>query len=382
MKVKELQFARNFLLHESKLDLSKALSLLNIEVEVRDDGEPDTAVSRGNTIIMNQPSSVTRFLFNVLYHLMRDYVNEGIYRDKLSLILLYACKDYVYSDYDPAKAESVPVLVSFKKLALPLMILEDLVEPLAGKSKTMPLMFIGSNALDVCEVITDSYKFSKKYKLPLQAVSTHDYPFLVVNTNIHNDAAKNSDILTRILNYSYGEAKTDKIIRKILLSESDMGRNLMAIVKVLKGDPFFLLDFLKYFECNVTLSREEEVLVAEARDRIIGNDTYLKKHIRLAQQGRYTPEIYKQWHQWSMVQGLIEKELGPMRGSIWPTTESVKPFEDLHREMEVKRAKEKGKTQLNFEELLELAREWYDHKAVQPGQLYEKLLMENRVWKA
>lgn len=381
MKVRDLQLVRCFLLHEAKVDIGTVAKLLDLEVEVRGDGEPDTAISKGNKIVVSQPSSITRFLFNVLYHVMKDYVHGGIFRDKLSLILLYVCKDYVYADYDPLVADSAPVLINFDKLPLPLIILQELIEPLAGKCETMPLMFISSNSVDVCEIVTDSYKFSKKYKLPLQAVSSHSYPFLVVNSSIHNKAARISDILVRVLNYSFGEIKADKIIKKMLLGEGDIGRNLISVVKILEGDPLFLMDFLKYLESNVTLSQEEDRRVAETRGKIIGDDNYLKKHIRLAQQGKYTPQVYRQWHQWSMIQGLIEKELAPMRGSMWPTTELVKPIEDLHREMEAKRAKEKGKTQLNFEELLELAREWYGHKAVQPGELYERLLRENRVWK-
>ena len=43
--------------------------------------------------------------------------------------------------------------------------------------------------------------------------------------------------------------------------------------------------------------------------------------------------------------------------------------------------REKEKTsKLNYEELLEVARDMYSHKA-RPGMLIEEMLKDNRVWK-
>jgi hypothetical protein len=149
---------------------------------------------------------------------------------------------------------------------------------------------------------------------------------------------------------------------------------------MLKGDPIFVMDFLKYFKSNVTLSPEEENRANEVRDHCFATDEYLSGYVKTAD-GKHSPEVFKQWHEWAAIVGLIEKQLGPMRGSMWPVSDNVKPYEDAHRQMELERAREKGKTQLNMEELLEVTREWYGHKTVQPGELAEKLLSENRVWK-
>ena len=70
-----------------------------------------------------------------------------------------------------------------------------------------------------------------------------------------------------------------------------------------------------------------------------------------------------------------------MRGSMWPTTELVKPHEDKLRLVIKEKMKEKNKNQANFEELLEIARNMYDHNAIEPGKLIETLLKDERVWK-
>jgi hypothetical protein len=262
------------------------------------------------------------------------------------------------------------------------MIVETLVEPLVGNIKKLPVLFMQSNFVDACEIAESAEKFSKRFREPFKSVSGHDYPFVALNTRIHNDGAQMAHLTYKVIEHSMGSELAGKVIRNIVLSnESNIASNLLEILKILEGDPIYIMDFLKFLKSNVTLTQEEEVRAAEVRMQVIEADKYLSQHIKTAQQGKYTPQVFKQWHQWSMLVGLIEKQLAPMRGSMWPATQNVKPIEDEHRQMAIERAKEKGKTQLNFEELLELAREWYGHKTAQPGQLAENLLRENRVWK-
>lgn len=384
IQVKDLQFPKYFLLNELDIDPRLAAKLLNLEVEVRYDGEPDTAVFKGNKLVVSQPSSLVRFLFNVLYSIVKNHVNAGFQQDKFALALLFSCKDYTYTDYDAfhTKRGQPPVLVSFNKLPVPATIIDNIIEPLVGPVKRMPVMFMRSNFIDACEVSQSSEKFSKRFRMPFKSVSFHDYPILVANAACHNEAAQKAHIMYQAMVCSFGSKRTSKIIRNIVLSEnSNIAANLVEILKILEGDPIYIMDFLKFMKSNVTLTEDEEVRAAEVCLSIVKADQYLSEHIKIAQQGQHTPQVFKQWHQWSMLVGLIEKQLAPMRGSMWPTTQNLKPFEDKHRQMAVERAKEKGKTQLNFEELLELAREWYGHKTSNPGQLAENLLRENRVWK-
>lgn len=381
IQVKDLQFPRYFLLNEIDLDPRIVLQLLQIEVEIHS-GEPDKAILKDNKLIITSPSSITKFLFLVLYNLIRNHALHGIQQDKLGLGLLFACKEYTYVDYVESH-KKLSVLISEEKIAVVDVVINELIEPLIGKIPRMKILFVGSNFVDACEISESSEKFSKRFKLPFRAVSFHDYPILVANNSIYNEAATMAHLCVKILEHNIGANKTSKVIKNLILSDAgNIGANLVSILKILKGDPIFVMDFLKYFKSNVTLTLTEEKRASLVRNHIFTTDTYLSGYVKTAQYGgKYTPEVFKQWHEWAAIVGLIEKQLGPMRGSMWPTSDNVKPFEDAHRQMEIERAKEKGKTQLNMEELLEVAREWYGHKTIMPGQLAEKLLSENRVWK-
>ncbi len=379
IQVKDIQFPKYFLTNEIDIDPRLAARLLDYEVVVRNDGEPDTASIKGNVLFVSQPSSLTRFLFVTLYTLIKNHVLHGVGQDKLSLGILFACKDYTYSDYHVGdKGSGPPLLMSLDKLQLPSVIIRDLVEPLIGKVEKLPILRLPSNFVDACEIINDAQKCSKRFGYPSRAVSFRKYPIIVLNSNLHNEAAVSSHLIHKILQHSFGEDRTDKIIRNIILGE-EVASYMTSALKILNGNPIFIMDFLKFFKSNVTLDQEEEILAADIRVKIIESDSYLSEKIKIAQ--KHTPAVFKQWHQWSMIMGLIEKQLQPMRGSMWPASENIKPLEDVHRQMETQRALEKGKTQLNFEELLELAREWYGHKSTQPGELAEVMLREHRVWK-
>ena len=381
IQVKDLQFPRYFLLNEIDLDPRIALQILQTEVEIHS-GEPDKAILKDGKLIITSPSSITKFLFVVLYNLIQQHALRGIQQDKLGLGILFACKEYTYVDYVESH-KKLSVLISEEKIAVVDVVINELIEPFVGKIPRMKILFIKSNFVDACEISESSEKFSKRFKLPFRSVSFHDYPVLVANNSIHNEAASMAHMCIKILEHNIGANKTSKVIKNLILSDSgNIGANLVSILKTLKGDPIFVMDFLKYFKSNVTLNVIEENRANLVRNHMFATDTYLSGYVKTAQYGgKYTPEVFKQWHEWAAIVGLIEKQLGPMRGSMWPTSDNVKPHEDAHRQMEVERAKEKGKTQLNFEELLELSREWYGHKTVMPGQLAEKLLSENRVWK-
>lgn len=382
IQVKDLQFPRYFLLYEIDLNPKIALQILQTEVEVQS-GEPDKAILKGNKLVITNPSSITRFLFLVLYRLISHYTRQGIQQDKLGLGLLFACKEYTYIDYVESN-KRIPVLISEEKIAVCDVVINELIEPLIGKIPRMKVLFADSNFVDACEISESAEKMSKRFKFPFRSVSFRDYPVLIANNSIYNEAAIMAHMCVRILEHNIGADKTSKVVKSLVLSDAgNMGANLVSILKILKGDPIFVMDFLKYFKSNVTFTPKEEKRANQVRNHMFATDTYLSHYVKTAQSadGKHTPQVFKQWHEWAAIVGLIEKQLGPMRGSMWPTTDNVKPYEDAHRQMEIERTKEKGKTQLNFEELLELAREWYGHKTVQPGQLAEKLLSENRIWK-
>lgn len=381
--VKNLQFVRYFLTHEIDIDPSLAANLLNFQVLVKS-GEPDKAYVENNTVVVTDPSSLTRFLFNVLYALIKQHVLHGYQQDKLALGLLFACKDYTYSNYasENTRPANPPVIIDLDKIDVPAIIIRNLAEPLMGKIKKLPVMYMPSRFVDACEIQVDAQKFSQRFDMPFRSVPAHDYPFILANSHLHNQAAQESHLLYLVLEHTYGQPRTAKFIKNMLLNEDlNLVSHLLLCLKTLNGDPIYIMDFLKFFKTNITLNRDEEDLAAQVRERGIRADRFLASKIKTAQSPNYTPEVYKQWHQWAAIVGLIEKQLAPMRGSLWPATENLKPIEDQHRQMETEKARKKGKTQLNFEELLELARDWYGHKTCLPGQLAETMLRENRVWK-
>lgn len=376
MKVRDLQFPRYFLTNEIDLHPSKIREILDRDIEVRLDGEPDTVTDRENVLIIHNPSSLTRFIFNVLYTTLSKYIVKDIYRDKLGLGLLYMCKNYVYADFDPKDAEGPPVLVDFNKVPVPAFVIHELIEPIIGTIETRPIFFIPCKFTDTCREIKSADHLAKQYNLPRTAVNYSDFPVLLCNCNVYNSPAVNSHLIVKTISLALGEEKASKVIRSIFLDESGHSMShLILILKTLRGEPDFVLEFLRYFGSNITLTDDEKHTADEIQTRSIAADSFMG--VKTARD----TQITKQWSQWSMLMGLIEKQLTPMRGSMWPVSTTVKPHEDELRARQKEMAEKKGKNQLNFEELLDSYRSVFDHKAVEPGKVMEHMLKDNRVWK-
>ncbi len=375
IKIRDLQFAKYLLTHEIDLDDAATNQVLEHDIEISNNGEPDSLVDRGNSILVHNPTSVTRFLFNVLYMALSKFIREDIYRDKLGLGLLFMCKEYVYSDFEPEETRGPPVLIDFNKLPVPAFIIKKIIEPIVGTINTCPLFFAPCKFTDACREINSADQLTKQYNLPRTAVGYGDFPLVLCNTNIHNDAALLAHITFKEMELCLGGEKAGKVLRGILLDKSSsLLHNLVLVLKMLRGEPDFVLDFLKYFGSHVSLSQSEMVMSSEKQHRVIAADAYLR--VKIARE----TQITKQWSQWSMLMGLIEKQLTPMRGSMWPSSETIKPFEDKFRDLQNEKAHSKG-SQLNFEELLESYRDLYNHKSIEPGKIVEFMLKDNRVWK-
>ncbi len=380
MKVRDLQFANYFLLNEIDLDENLVAKLLDYNIEVRDIGEPDAIVDKMGTIVCSSPSSLTRFLFNVLYTLLSRYIRSDIHRDKLGLGLLHMCRDYVYSDQKPHEFSGPPVLINFNKIPIPSFIIRELIEPLVGKIRDHSIFYVSSKFTDVCRIETSHAKLSKHYGVPENSVASSDFPIVTCNTNVFNSAAINAHMTVKCLELSLGRDKSQRVLKNVLLNE-DCGLidNVLLVLNGLYGDPEFVIDFFKYLKSNVEMNEDEKSVSAELQYKSIQSHASLKNSIKLAADN-VTPQVFRQWSQWSMLMGLIEKQLSPMRGSMWPATKNLKPFEDKHRHMVALKTQEKG-SQLNFEELLETSRDLYNKNSVEPGKLIEVMLRDNRVWK-
>ena len=379
MKVKDLQFPRHFLLNEIDLDSEQVLALLDYEIEVNLAGEADTIVLRENKIIYQNPSSITKFLFNILYRLLAR-LTRGYGQDKLALGLFYEVQNYVYADFDSKDSQGPPVFLSFDKLSAPAFIVHELIEPLVGNIADHGVLYMPCRFTDVCKITESKSRLQKIYNLPQIELGPDDFPLLLVNCSVHNIAAQQADLLMKYLELSIGKPRADKVIKNILLNgdgNDSILSNLVLILKTLKGDPSFVTDFIEFLSSAVTLTVNEQELSRERQRAVLQADKYIWQHIKTADQ---SPQVFRQWSQWSMLMGLIEKQLSPMRGSMWPASELIKPFEDRFRAT-LKEKTKKKQSQLNFEEMLETARELYDHKAVEPGKLIEVVMKDERAWK-
>lgn len=366
MKIRDLQFINHVLTDESILDT---------EIQIEYLGDSDTIIDKGNRLVYRNPSSIGQFLFHILHHVGARQL-EGMDRDRLALVLYGLVTDYVSTGYNEHKHAGPPVIIDFDKLSVPSFIVRELVEPLVGKIKTSDIFFLPCNHIDACAIIKDSNQLSTEFNTSFEEV---EFPLVVCNCNINNSAAQLCHITVKILENALGYKASQNVISKLLLGDNgNITSNLLLILKILKGEPEFIVEFLDLLDSHVKLPyNREEALDFQYKE--IQSDSYLREHI--TKTATPNSQIWKQWAQWSMLMGLIEKQLGPMRGSLWPASENIKPHEDKLRLTIKKKEKEKEKNQLNFEELLETARDQYDHNAIEPGKLIEVLLKDNRVWK-
>ncbi len=281
IKIKDLQFARHFLLNEIDIPDDLTEKVLELEVEIHLEGEADSVTTKNDLIIVSNPSSVTRFLFSVLYSALSNYVVNDVYKDKLGLGLLHMCKDYVYADFTLHQTQSPPVLVNFNKLPVPSFILHELVEPIVGKLEYYSVFFIPCKFTDVCRPIDSPDSLISQYNLPRAAVGYHDFPLILCNTNVHNSAARLAHLTTVALEMSVGADKGQSVIRNILLRD-DFIDHVVQILKTLCGEVDFVVTFLDYLGSNALLSDSEQNSYKEHQISAITADTFLSRNIKTA----------------------------------------------------------------------------------------------------
>jgi len=380
MKIRDIQFIKYFL--KTQLGFTSELEpLLDIQVEIQQLGDEDILSLKPGKIIYRNPSSPAKFLFNILYQLLKDKVGSPIHRDQLALGLYAACTDYVYNDGESEhKHAGPPVIVDFDKLSVASFIMREIIEPLVGKIECSEVFFLPCNHIDSAQIIKDSRSLQMEFDTSFEEA---EFPLVLCNCSIENSAAQLCDTTVKVLENAVGHEESQKIITNILLGNNgSIAANLVLILKTLKGDPSFVVDFLDLLESHVDIPYNSEEAV-QFQYQEIQRDSYLNECISLTKTAApaASGQSLRQWSQWSMLMGLIEKQLGPMRGSMWPASENVKPHEDKLRLTIQERNKAKGKNQANFEEMLEAARDMYKHNAVEPGKLIEVMLKDNRVWK-
>lgn len=377
MRIRDLQFPKSFL-NTIGLSSDEVAHVLNYNVSIHPNGKADSLTVNGHEITYYNPSSISKFLCKILYATLSPFA-EGFSKDKLALGLFYEIRDYVYSDYDLDKPTDPPVLSSFDKL-IPAFVVHEIIEPIVGKIPKCKVLFLNCHFTDCCRTYTSKSNLEKIYGKT--QLSEHDFPLITLNTGIYNEASQHSHLLYKYLELGLGKDKADQVIKKIIIGSDSLLKNFIFMLRMLHGDPTYVTDFIGFLTSLIDLSPDEMKTSNDNQIVAIEADSYLMKNIKTADDGLRNSQVFRQWSQWSTLMGLIEKQLGPMRGSMWPASDLVKPHEDKLKLRLRQKAKKKNKTNLNFEEMLETAREMYNHSAIEPGKLIEVILKDQRIWKA
>ena len=384
MLISDFQFLKYLLLKELDIEQSITDELLNKEIVIQNYGSQDEIVIRSGQIIYTNPSSLLLFLFKTSYTLLCEKITESEQKDKVALVLIQMCKDYLYDEYTEQRTKNCPpLLMSFNKFPVPLFILNTIIEPLLSKKlNRYKILCMPCHFTDVCRTVTSTEVLSKHYSnISKQVFANDDFPLILLNASVYNNAAQSVHLLIKILEMNLGEDETQNVLKNVLLNKKDhLSTQLITVLKTLNNDPVFVFDFFKYLSAHLALSKKDDYNYINHYAVVMQSDAYLGGFVKTSSDGKYTPSIWRQWDQFSMLMGLIEKQLGSFRGSMWPTTEQMKPHDQEFKLMIKTRQKEKNKNQLNFEELLEVAREHLNHNAIEPGKLSEVLLKDNRLW--
>jgi len=381
MKAKDFQLANYLIINELDLARKTVAEFLDTDIEVYPGGEADTVARSGNSLKFNNPTSVTKFLFNLIYHVAFANEKDDELRDKCSMSLFQACHDYVYEDAEDENLSGPAVISTVDKNSTVDLVVRQLMEPMLGKAQDVKSLFVPCAFVDSCRIVDDPDYVTRMYNLDRKDIAVSGFPILVTNTNVHNKAARYAHMVTKWMELCYGFEKTKGAIKAVLLDgDSSLLDNLILILKVTWGDPEGIVDFLEYLQSNALLTEQELAKTICLQASSIEKDSYLSQHIKLATDGKYTPQVWHQWSQMSMLSGLTEKQLEGARGTDRPATRNVGPIEDDKKRLMADKAKKKKKRQLNFEEMLESDRDYYGHNA-QRGKVYEHLLGNDRIWR-
>lgn len=385
MQVKDFQFVKYVMRHEAQLPENKVAEPLLRRVDIQTTGEPDSITVRNNSLTLHNPTTVTKSLFNILYHSLSDFALSGYHKDKLALVLIEICRRYVYRDFQrPEAMDKPPVMISYDKISVPSIIIHELLEPIVGRIKLPKVFFIDCPFTDACRRIDRAEQIYRFYKIERQQVDFQStYPIILTNSSLYNDAAKQTHLIYLTLEMEFGDKAAGTILKRILLDNPKVYNRITSVLKLLNGGLRYATDFVKFLRCHAELDLAETEKSLGIEAKALQADGHFAKLIKEGQDAYYTPQVFRQWNEWSVLMGLIENQLAPMRGSIWPASENLGPIEDAKRARMVEKAKNLGKrpSELTFQELLEVSRDWYDHNAIEPGKLYEELLKAQRVWK-
>lgn len=347
MKVKDSHFCRFFINNIHTLNSQEKSLVLNSEC---------------NT----DSYSLTHFLFSSLFKSLNSFVSESK-KDIFSIELLQQCNDYVNFDLDN-KVIGPPVIVSFDKINLCSFFDSMFIKPIYQGTKKFDVLFLNSNFIDACVIVNNKKELNEyiKHKKEL------DYPLIIANNNLKNEASLVCDILLKHLKLNFGEEKTCDIIKSILTSAIADG--MISSYKILSGNLLFTPLFVEYLMNFVSVSEDQKDVIKNNINKQYSNNGFMKTAL-----DTYNSTAPRQWTEWAALVGLTEKQLEPSRGPLYPGIRFRKLEEELSKK--IIEEKKNNKNVVNLERLLEIMREHNDLSNIEPGVLPEILLRDNRVWK-
>lgn len=371
MQIKDFQFVSTFLNDIPEVDIDPTT-----DIRIVLDSETDRCEKKGNGIVLHTPTLVSKTIFNLIYSLCEEKITNPHKKDVFSLSLYKSIFNHIYNDDSTKMCIGPPVLVSCKKLHIPSMIIKELIEPIINKKiELLPVMFIKCGFSDSCRIVHSYTDFCDYYKFESNIVPFTRYPFILCNHSIENKAALFSHVLLLQLENSFGYDTASSLIKKILLDEKEVVLDgIIKIIYAFGNTPTFVNEFLTYLKTySKLIGGETALFISSIRAHYEKNDS-LKK---LAQMDS---AVSKQWTQWSTLLGLTEKQLSEMHGSKRELSENMKEYDKDLELLKQKKRKELNKKDLNKEDLLEVSRDQYNAKAIEPGQLNEVLLNKMHDW--
>ena len=363
MKIRDFQFIRSFAASNgTNIDL-------DIDVNVIDDGKTDFISTRGKSIEIHSPSSISRTLFNLTYRLVEKEIESPHKKDLFALALSENIHDYIYRDEEDCFENTPPIVMSGKKSQIVNIIIKEIIEPVIDEKIELAPIFVSKCTFsDPCRIILSRKDLPERYG---EHISFSRYPLILCNSNIKNRPSLTAALLIKQLELAT-EKKSEKIIKNLLLNEQeDLLRKVVKVLSTFEQDAEFVEEFLSFLKTYCTMSVAEEVVVIE----IIASAT--RRMSKYSQ--KYNSDVQIQWTNFPMMMGIIEKQLGGSRGSKRELSELMKEIDQEKLKLK-NRAMKKKKRTLNMEDLLKLYREFYQTKIHEPGKLCETLLQDVRNW--
>jgi len=354
--------------------------LSDYEVKISQNGPEDGITVAGNQITIHKPTLLSKTLFNLSYALLsKDLPDQE--KNYLSLFLWIEINEYLNKG---TFSEKPPILRGGNEFLSTVLPINKIFQPITDQIiKLYPVLHMKCAYTDPCRIINSFSELStitleNAVQTKLRSIPNSKYPLILCNNSVQNPAACESTIFIKQLELNFGEEKTQRILKHLLLNEFDILQAFVTILNICSIDGMlnYVEEFLQCIKRYVKLNDDEAEQCVQITTLVFNNIPFLSNKV-----AQYTNQsVEKQWMWWGTMVGLTEKQLGGNRHQRRDATENMKPIEDKLKEMIKIYEQKTGKKDLCIEDLLKVVREYDESKTIEPGRIYERLLGENRIW--